>query len=68
MILKEGVEESREMIPILQCGGCKFSKTFKWEVSVEVEGLGKLTCSQYPEGIPSYVEEATDDCQEFKEK
>jgi len=56
------------MIPILQCGKCKFNKTFKWEVSVEVEGPGKIICSQYPDGIPSYVEEATDDCPEFEEK
>ena len=56
------------MIPILQCGKCKYSKSFKWDLSNDVEDIGKLICSQYPEGIPNYVENATAQCDKFEEK
>ncbi len=50
------------MIPVLQCGRCKFSGTFKWLIEEDGPGIGKVVCSEYPDGIPNYVEEATGEC------
>jgi len=55
------------MTPVLQCGKCKFGKTVEW-LFPEEPAEGILVCSQYPAGIPSFVEEATEDCPKFEEK
>jgi len=54
------------MLPILQCLDCKFFPSLK--LSYEVKFEGDYSCSQYPNGIPKIVENATDDCEKFEEK
>jgi len=54
------------MIPILQCGKCKFGPTLEWDIPEEGSSEGYLKCSQYLNGIPSYVEQAMADCPEFE--
>ena len=50
-------------LPFLQCTeDCEFLPTLKWNT----EG-GKFVCSQFPKGIPDYVEDGSKDCPEFKE-
>ena len=58
------------MIPVLQCGKCKFGKTLNWILPEELssDDLGTLVCSQFTNGIPDYVEDATADCPKFKPK
>lgn len=58
------------MIPVLQCGKCKFGKTLDWELPeiMTPEDLGILVCSQFTDGIPDYVEDAIGDCPKFQPK
>jgi len=59
------------MIPVLQCGGCKFGKTLKWvlpQVLEEGADLRRMICSQYPDGIPTQVRDSIEDCPKFEEK
>ena len=52
-------------LPLLQCVDCKFKQSFKLEPTKDL--IGKYTCSQFPDGIPDYVEEGTEDCPKFEE-
>jgi len=52
---------------ILQCfrETCKFYKSVKWIVAEEsLEGV--TVCSEYPETIPSFVEDGIQDCSKFQ--
>jgi len=55
------------MIPVLQCGKCKFGISLNWDVNEDDGKVGMLRCSQYPKKIPNYVEEATALCPKFEE-
>jgi len=48
---------------ILQCHECKFFKTLHiiWPKD-------KYVCSEYPNGIPNFVEDTTKDCPKFEVK
>ena len=54
------------MLIQLQCGKCKFE--LDWELPEEEDTVGKFICTQYPEGIPKYVEDVQKDCPKFEEK
>ena len=54
------------MLIILQCIDCKFSSSLK--LSYEDKWEGVYSCSQYPNDIPLYVENAAKDCLKFEEK
>jgi len=55
------------MLVRMQCVDCKFGNTLKGIFSVDVFGRHYI-CSQYPDKIPNYVDNATDDCPKFEEK
>lgn len=51
----------------LQCEDCHFGGSLAWG-AFDDSLTGKLFCSEYVEEIPSFVEEATQDCPKFKPK
>ena len=55
------------MLTSIQCIHCKFGDTLKDIFSAE-DFEGHYICSQYPDKIPDYVDNATDDCPKFEEK
>lgn len=55
------------MLIIIQCIDCKFGNTLK-SITTKEDFEGYSICSQYPDKIPDYVEDATKDCPKFEEK
>jgi len=56
-------------IPILQCGKCKFN--LAWEPpedDSDFRDIGRFTCEEYPEAIPDFVENVTENCPKFKQR
>jgi len=53
------------MLTILQCGKCKYK--LEWVITDDLED-SYYKCQKYPNKIPTYVEEATEECPKFEEK
>lgn len=48
---------------VLQCLECKFFKTLKLQQPED-----EYICSKYPNGIPKFVDDASQDCPKFEEQ
>ena len=54
------------MLTTIQCIDCKLFPSVK--LSFDKDLNGGYTCSEYPKGIPTTVDNGTEDCPKFKEK
>lgn len=54
---------------ILQCGKCRYGgENLEWVFpDDDMESTGVYICSQYPDGIPEFVENGEKVCPKYKE-